>query len=214
MTNIIDAGMLELLASKICHDLISPIGAVNNGIELISDMGPDAGPEAMELIAFSAQQASAKLQAFRLAYGAGGADKNLKPEDAYKAIQQIVGAEKKITQNWDPHGNLGPLTQQAGICKILVCALLLAIEALPKGGTLTVALNGDHIVVRAEGRDAILREAAEQALKGQIDPARLEPKYVHAALSAIMARAYQLAISLERNETGFVELGIKSTASL
>jgi histidine phosphotransferase ChpT len=85
----IDVAMLEVLASKICHDLISPIGAVNNGVELIEDMGPDAGPEATALIAFSAQQASAKLQAFRMAYGIGGADSNIKPEDVHKAIELL-----------------------------------------------------------------------------------------------------------------------------
>jgi hypothetical protein len=97
----IDAVMLEVLASKICHDLISPIGAVNNGVELIEDMGPDAGPEATALIAFSAQQASAKLQAFRMAYGTGGADANIKPDDVFKAIELIINQDKKIKQEWN-----------------------------------------------------------------------------------------------------------------
>ena len=73
MSKQIDTHVLEILASKICHDLISPIGAVNNGVELMEEMGPDAGPEATGLIAYSAHQASAKLQVFRVAYGVGGA---------------------------------------------------------------------------------------------------------------------------------------------
>jgi len=72
MSVTIDTDILELMASKVCHDLISPIGAVNNGIEFLTEMGPDAGEEVTDLIAFSASQASAKLKAFRMAYGVGG----------------------------------------------------------------------------------------------------------------------------------------------
>jgi len=169
MSQTIDADLLELLASKICHDLISPIGAVNNGIELMEEMGPDGAPEAIELIAYSATQASAKLQAFRMAYGAGGADANIKPEDVYKTIEQIVGPDKKVTQAWDARGDFGSLREKEGFCKILICVLLLAIEALPKGGKLSVSNQSGAIIVRAEGvnmgpekRQAALDAAAEQ----------------------------------------------------
>lgn len=107
MSVTIDTDILELMASKICHDLISPIGAVNNGIEFLTEMGPDAGEEVTDLIAFSASQASAKLKAYRMAYGAGGADDSIKPEEVHRAIEDIVGAEKKIVQEWDPYAPLG-----------------------------------------------------------------------------------------------------------
>ena len=102
MSDKIDIEILEVLASKICHDLISPIGAVNNGVEILEEMGPDAGPDVTELIAYSAASASAKLKAYRLAYAAGGADINLKPEDVHEAIEGIVAKDNKIQQNWDP----------------------------------------------------------------------------------------------------------------
>jgi histidine phosphotransferase ChpT len=187
--------MLELLASKICHDLISPIGAVNNGVEFMQDMGPNAGPEAAELIAFSAQQASAKLQAFRLAYGAGGADSIIKLSDVHKAIQQIVGAEKKITQNWEPQTTL-PLSPNKGFCKILTCVLLLAMEGLPKGGKLLVTADGDAVIVRAEGTDAGLRGHAEAALKLDIAFEKVEPKDVHAAMTGLMAKHYGFKVAM------------------
>ena len=76
---------LEALSSKICHDLISPIGAVNNGLEILEELGADAGEEVIELISFSAAQASAKLRAFRMVYGSGGSDNNLKASDAHEA---------------------------------------------------------------------------------------------------------------------------------
>ncbi|MSP89576.1 MAG: hypothetical protein EXQ92_12320 [Alphaproteobacteria bacterium] len=67
-----DQRVLELLMSRVCHDLISPVGAVVNGVELIEDGGADMTDDAMALIAKSARQASRRLQFFRMAYGAAG----------------------------------------------------------------------------------------------------------------------------------------------
>lgn len=193
-----DIALLEILSSKICHDLISPIGAVNNGVELIEELGTDAGPEATALIAFSARQASAKLQAFRMAYGAGGADGNLKPEDVYKTIQQIVGEEKKITQEWSAASDFGAIGARRGFCKILACVLLLAMECLPKGGRLNVALSDGKIVVLAEGKDAALRAESTAALAGKTPAAALDPKSVHAMMTGLMARHYKFMVESPR----------------
>ncbi len=97
----IDFRVLEILTSKICHDLISPIGAVNNGVEFMQEMGLEDAGDGLDLIAFSAQQAGAKLHAYRMAYGAGGADNSIKPEDVYDAIQDVIGPDNKIRQAWD-----------------------------------------------------------------------------------------------------------------
>jgi histidine phosphotransferase ChpT len=193
----VDISILELLSSKICHDLISPIGAVNNGIEFMTEMGADAGDEATELIAFSAQQASAKLQAFRMAYGAGGADGSLKPEDVHKSIQGIVGAEDKITQSWDPYGELGYEERPDAFCKILICALLLAMECLPKGGELSVeagAMAGQTLV-HARGANAGARDMMAEALALGIKD-ELEPKHVHAYMTGLLAQAYDFKVSI------------------
>ncbi len=210
MSTTIDTAMLELLASKICHDLISPIGAINNGLEFMEDMGPDAGPEARELIAFSAQQASAKLQAFRYAYGAGGADGNIKPADIHKSIQQIVGAETKIAQDWDAQANLGSLAGQPAFCKILICALLLAMESLPKGGKLSALADGDGVIVRAEGTDAGLRGHAHEALNLKVSFENLEPKDVHACMTGLMAQCYGFKVVPSSPHPGIAEFRISS----
>jgi histidine phosphotransferase ChpT len=209
MSNTIDTSMLELLASKICHDLINPIGAVNNGIEFMEDMGPDAGPEARELIAFSAAQATAKLQAFRLAYGAGGADSNIKPADIHKAIDQIVSLDKKIKQDWDPQTSLGGTAVQPAFCKLLICALLLAMESLPKGGALSVSADGESVVVCASGTGSGLRGRAADALKLAIPFAEIEPKDVHAAMTAIMAQRYNFSVSVNNPGENSTEFHIR-----
>jgi histidine phosphotransferase ChpT len=204
----VDISILELLSSKICHDLISPIGAVNNGIEFMTEMGADAGDEATDLIAFSAQQASAKLQAFRMAYGAGGADGSLKPEDVHKSIQAIIGAEDKLTQSWDPYGELGYEDRPDAFCKILICAMLLAMECLPKGGELVVSAGDQtgQTLVKAGGENAGIRNMMEEALALDIHKDELEPKHVHAYMTGLLAQAYDFKVSVSVTDTDSVIL--------
>src|SRR3546814_5189011 len=62
----LDLRVLELLVSRLCHDMVSPIGAVNNGIELMEEMGDEMGDQAIELVAHSGRQAAARLQCFQI----------------------------------------------------------------------------------------------------------------------------------------------------
>lgn len=72
MTLALDLRAVELLCSRLCHDLVSPVGAISNGVELLTEMGPDA--EALTLVGQSAQAAANRLKFYRVAYGAAGAD--------------------------------------------------------------------------------------------------------------------------------------------
>ncbi len=205
----IDAHLLEVLASKICHDLISPIGAVNNGIELLEDMGSEAGPEATALISFSAHQASAKLQLFRMAYGVGGADSTIKPEDIYKAVELLVSQDKKIKQDWNPAAPIGGAERPRGFCKILLCTILLGMECLPKGGTISVIPgSGAETAVVARGDNASLRGQTAEALAGALDPHGLDPKYVHAYMTGLLAARYGLTVAAKDSGQGFVSFTI------
>lgn len=197
-TVMIDTGVLELMASKVCHDLISPIGAVNNGVEFLEDMGADAGDEVTGLIAYSAQQASAKLQAYRTAYGAGGADDTIKPEDVHKSIQAMIGADGKIRQEWDPYGDLGYEDRPPAFSKMLICALLLGIECLPKGGLLRVGPGParGQTAVTASGTDANIRGQTAKALSLDLHRDALEPKYVHPYLTGLLAATYGYGIGI------------------
>jgi len=201
---------LELLISKVCHDLISPIGAVNNGVEFLQEMGPDAGDEATDLIAYSAQQASAKLKAFRMAYGLGGADPNLKPDDSYQALESIISADGKVKQDWDSYGDIGFEDRPDGFCKVLTCTLLLAMDSLPKGGTISVRAGGpSHTIVEARGDDAGLKDQTEAALNHELAIDALEPKYVHAHASNMIAKKYGLKISKHAAESGLIAFSIQ-----
>lgn len=199
----LDTSVLELLASRICHDLISPVGAVNNGVEFLQDMGADAGDEAISLIAYSASQAAAKLQAFRLAYGAGGRDPNIKAEDVHKTFADLLGEEGRTTQDWNPHAPLydGDGDLPTGFCKILMGGLMMVLESLPRGGVIRVTKgdNGD-VLVTGEGPDAGPRPNAPEALARTLPVDDLDPRLVHAyALSAIAAQ-YDFALTIGGTE--------------
>jgi len=191
------ATILELLASRICHDLVSPVGAVNNGVEFMEDMGADGIDEAVELIGYSAGQAAAKLQAFRLAYGAGGRDKNIKPEDIQRAFSALIKGEGKIRQTWDPFGSLGPDPLPPGFCKMLMCSLMLAQECLPKGGTVSAEPgDGAQTLITAQGQDVLVRDGVEDALSRKLDVADLDPRLVHPYAISVLADAYGYRIKI------------------
>ena len=91
MSPTIDLHVAELLASRLCHDMVSPVGAVKTGVELFAEYGDDAEGETMALITQSALQASEKLQFFRLAYGsAGNTASGVSVADALALISRCV----------------------------------------------------------------------------------------------------------------------------
>lgn len=200
----LDIDILQLMASKICHDLISPIGAVNNGIEFMEEMGPDAFEDATQLIGFSATQASAKLQAYRMAYASGGADSHIKPEDVKAAIDMMVAGDGKVTQDWEPDAQFAVpddhYERPAAYSKILICALLLALDCLPKGGNLNVTCEGLDTVVTAKGENAAFREQIERALALDLDNSVLDPKHMHAILTGLMVQRYEYTMTTESEE--------------
>lgn len=207
------AAVMELLASRICHDIISPVGAINNGIELMQEMGPEGFDDGLELVAYSAEQSAAKLAAFRLAYGAGGRDPHIKPENVQKIFGTLIKGEGKHSQTWDPYGNLGPKELPDGYCKILMCGLMLAMESLPKGGYIsvrpTMGDNTGHSLIIAEGEGAVIRDNVEAALKQELEPEDLDPRLVHPYAISILAESYGFEISIKSQAEGRIEFLMK-----
>ncbi len=201
----IDAAILELMASRICHDLVSPVGAVHNGIEFLEDGGKDALDDALALISYSAGQAAAKLQSFRMAYGAGGNDSNLTAEDARKCFSDLIAADGKIALSW----KLGPMmSKPPAYCKVLMCALILATECLPRGGSVSAAPESGATVITVEGRDAGPRPMAQDAMALKIAADRLEPKLVHPYVTGLLAQlnGYTIAFTAVEPDKASIRL--------
>ena len=197
--------LMELLSSRICHDLVSPVGAINNGLEFMEDMAddPEGRKEATNLIQHSATAAGARLMAFRLAYGGGGVDGNVKPEDVQKAFGTLIRTDGKIRQSWDPFGPLGIPTSSRAFCKILMGCLMMAGDCLPKGGMIFVdAGSGQETLIKAEGNGATVREGVENALAGNIDMSNVDPRLVHPYVIGQSARTYGYNIKLKEQSEG------------
>ncbi|MEM7694723.1 MAG: histidine phosphotransferase family protein [Pseudomonadota bacterium] len=163
-----DLDLASLIASRLCHDVVGPVGAIQNGLELIAEDSAMADM-AMELIKKSAHQASAKLQFARLAYGAAGGAETLDPGEAGKLTAAIFDGERAELV-WDISGDAKP----RNAVKIAMLLAAFALGAVPRGGTVTVregAVVAEGQTVRTppfseilEGGDEVADPRAAQAL--------------------------------------------------
>jgi histidine phosphotransferase ChpT len=169
--------LASLLCSRLCHDLMSPVGALNNGIELLADESdPEMREKCLELLAESARASANKLKFFRLAFGAaGGFGEEVDTHEAEAALEGIFGAERRIELGWVVSDDKLP----KGAVKLLLNLALLAGDALVRGGSLDVGAetrDGEiELAVRAEGArillDPVLRETlATGGSGGTVEP--------------------------------------------
>ena len=190
--------LAALLCSRVCHDLISPVGAIANGIEVMEeDKDEETKTFALDLIKKSAYQASAKLQFCRLAFGAAGsAGAQIDLGDAEKAARGLV-EDGKTTLVW----NLPRLLLAKNRVKLLLNMVLIAAGGISRGGTLTVdpASAADvaaGFVVTASGLNAKLNPATAEFLAGSpahaVDAHAIQPLY-----AGILARDCGLVLSAD-----------------
>ena len=170
--------LASLLCSRLCHDLLSPVGALNNGIELLADeQDPDMRERCLELLAESARASTNKLKFFRLAFGAaGGFGAEIDTREARTALEGLFGAEKRIEIGWMVADEKLP----KDAVKLLLNLALIAGDALVRGGRLDIGAErsdrGLEIVIRAEGPrlllDPTLRETLQRGTAGGTVEAR------------------------------------------
>ncbi|WP_274627923.1 histidine phosphotransferase ChpT [Arvimicrobium flavum] len=132
--NLSAAELAALLCSRVCHDIISPVGAVNNGLELLDEGAAD---DAMQLIRTSARKASARLQFARIAFGAAGSAGMLIDTGDAEAVATAYLKDEKPELTWQGRRALWPKNK----VKLLLNLLLIAHAAIPKGGRITVTLE-------------------------------------------------------------------------
>jgi histidine phosphotransferase ChpT len=182
----IAVGALDLaafLCSRVCHDLISPVGAIVNGIEVLEeDKDEETKTFALDLIKKSAYQASAKLQFCRLAFGAAGsAGAQIDLGDAEKVARGLL-EDGKTTLLWHLPRELLAKNR----VKLLLNMLIIAAAAVPRGGTLTVdpvaaGEGSSGFVVTASGLNARLSAGTAELLAGSpaqaVDAHAIQPLY-------------------------------------
>jgi histidine phosphotransferase ChpT len=167
--------LASLLCSRLCHDLMSPVGALNNGIELLADeQDPDMRDRCLDLLSDSARATANKLKFFRLAFGAaGGFGDEVDTGEARMALEGLLGADGKIQLGWMVAD--GKLSK--GATKLLLNLALIAGDSLVRGGRLDIGAEtggGTEIAIRAEGPrialDPAIRDTLLEGAESSVEP--------------------------------------------
>lgn len=174
----------SLLCSRLCHDLLSPIGALNNGLELLADeTDPAMRERCLELMNESARVSASKLKFFRLAFGAaGGFGERVDMREARTAIEGLFGETRRLTIEWAVEQ--GDMPKPA--TKVLLNLAMIAGDTLVRGGTLTIGAEetegateivlhaaGDRVVLSADLRDTLTSGAPDEAITPRVAGAYL-----------------------------------------
>lgn len=139
------AHLAALVGSRLCHDLISPIGAIQNGLELIALAGPiDLSPE-MALIQDSCESAAARIRFFRVAFGQAGEQQMMGRREIASTLTAL-GKGGKLQVDWTPQEDLPRIQVQLAFLAYLCCE-----SALPHGGTLRVDRDAAGWTLQATG---------------------------------------------------------------
>jgi histidine phosphotransferase ChpT len=189
-----DLDLAALLCSRVCHDVISPVGAIANGLELMDDPDVDAEMKAtaLDMVRSSAKTATAKLKFCRIAFGASGsAGASIDLGEAGEVAKDFVGAEK-TTLDWQAPRENRPKAE----VKLLLNMLLLAMAGIPRGGVVTVTVDGRALNVRAKGERAKLPATQVEVLDGAGSLDTLDARLVQPYYARAIAKAAGLTISM------------------
>ena len=170
-----DLELAALLCSRVCHDVISPVGAIANGLEILADeTDAELRDLAFDLVRRSAAQASAKLQFCRLAFGAAGASGSKLDLGEAGQIARLFVGEEKVKLDWSM-----PLEARDKLqVKLALNLMLMGISAIPRGGVVSIGEDGADLVVTASGEGAKLPEASQRVLAGDIAAADIDARLV------------------------------------
>lgn len=198
--------LAALLCSRLCHDMLSPVGAMSNGLELLaSETDPEMRQNCMELLEQSATISTNKLKYFRLAYGAaGGFGDRVGIEEPKDLIQSLAADKGRIDVNWAVSG--GTLAKPA--VKVLLNFAQIALDALVRGGTLDVGAEvrdgACEIVIRAAGTKIAFDEVLGRALEGRLASDELTSRTAPAHMIHLLAQECGGGLQFARSEDALV----------
>lgn len=181
--------LASMLCSRLCHDMLSPVGALSNGLELLSEeQDPEMRQRCFELLEQSAKISADKLKFFRLAYGAaGGFGDMVDVAETRSVVDALAGDAKRIAVNWA----LAEDSLPKPAVKVLLNFAHIGIEALVRGGTLDIGAEirdgASEIVVRAAGAKIAFDETIGAALEGNLPADRLSSRTAAAHLLCLLA---------------------------
>jgi histidine phosphotransferase ChpT len=189
-----DLDLAALLCSRVCHDIISPVGAIANGLELMDDPDVDAEMKAtaLDMVRNSAKTATAKLKFCRIAFGASGsAGAQIDMGEAGEMAKAFVG-EEKIRLDWQAPRENRPKAE----VKLLLNMMMLAMAGIPRGGVVTVTVDGRNFAVKAKGERAKLPQAMADVLEGVVAADSLDARMVQPYYAKLLAQSASLTLGM------------------
>jgi histidine phosphotransferase ChpT len=207
-----DLELAALISSKICHDVIGPVGAINNGLEILDEEeNADAKSYAMHVIRNVTEQAAARLQFARFAFGAAGSAGTLINVATVEEIAQGFVGKGKHSLSWRLPA--GEMTKER--VKLLLNLIASGVTALPRGGEIDVAGTGSHanqgFVVTCRGPNSRPPQHLTDLVQGvelqQLDAMTIQPYYTWR-----LAQSSGMHLEIARNQSEIVLLATPKTA--
>jgi len=201
-TRLEDTDLAALLCSRVCHDVISPVGAIANGLEVLEDEDDEEMRQiAFDLITQSAKAASAKLQFCRMAFGAAGSMGSLIDMGEAGDVTAMFIGNEKISLIW----NAPRLQRPKSEVKLLLNLVLMAMSSIPRGGDVIVDANENSLSVRAVGDRAKIPEKALAVMKGEFEANALDARLVQVYYAMRLADEanYQITVGMNDDDVVF-----------
>jgi histidine phosphotransferase ChpT len=195
-----------LLVSRVCHDLVGPLGAVVNGLEVLEDERDAAMREdALKLVASSANQALARIQFMRIAFGAAG---SAGAELDLNEVGRLVGGllqGGKVSLEW----HVPQAHWAKDWAKLLMNATLLGADCLPRGGMVKVEATGDaahpRFTITASGSHIRIAEDVERAIRGEAGQGVVDARFIQPLLTHRLSRSVGTNMAIAARD-GTVEI--------
>ena len=187
--------LAALLCSRVCHDVISPVGAIVNGLEVLEDDEDESMRTfALELIGKSARQASARLKFARIAFGAAGsAGASIDLADA-ESVAKGMFSDDKTKLTWSAPQALFPKNK----VKLLLNLVMIATTAIPRGGAIDVVVSGDgaapSFVFKAKGSHARIPPHVEELMSGSPESGTVDAHGILPFYAGLVARAADMSV--------------------
>ena len=198
--------LAALLCSRLCHDMLSPVGALNNGLELLADEDDaEMRQRCLELLEQSARTSASKLKFFRLAYGAaGGFGESVPVEEPREVLQSLTAHDERLDFEW---AVAEPSLPKPAV-KILLNLASIGLEALVRGGTLAIGAERNagatEIAIRASGPKVAFDPNVGRALSGELPDGELSGKTAPAHMIRMLASEQGGGIQFAKTDDALV----------
>lgn len=182
------------MCSRLCHDLISPVGAIANGFEVLDDEQDESMRQmALDIIRTNGRKASARLQFARLAFGAMGTGGEQFPLDEARRLTDALYEGEKVSLSWA----VAPESLPKGQVKLVVNLVMIAAQAIPRGGEVNIEIPGEGGAFRlvSRGQNAVVPAVAQAIFEGNPPEGRIDAHNIQPYYAARLARAVGARVS-------------------